>query len=157
MTVIRHVDSSGMLYSYAGSLDSFLDLRLYYVQLEVLSRFLEISLSLSLSLSLWLFEFEDQLCDFILQRAYLISSQCPFGRIIYMFQYKNASFLRQLQSEITAVNAGALELDATCDRDCFVNVQTFKVSTRGYLWGQKKKKKKFGGLTQSLLNTTKHS
>ena len=52
MTVIRHVDSSGMLYSYAGSLDSFLDLRLYYVQLEVLSRFLEISLSLSLSLSL---------------------------------------------------------------------------------------------------------
>ena len=51
MTVIRHVDSSGMLYSYAGSLDSFLDLRLYYVQLEVLSRFLEISLSLSLSLS----------------------------------------------------------------------------------------------------------
>ena len=75
-----------------------------------------------------LFEFEDQPCDFTLQRAYLISSQCPFGRIIYMFEYKNAPFLRQLQYEITAVNAGALELDTLPQHVIEAALSTYKLS-----------------------------
>ena len=128
MTVIIHVDSPGMLYSCAGSLYLFSDLRLHYVQLEVASRFHERDLSLTLSLCLWLFEFEDQLCEFILQEAYFISSQCPFGRIIYMFPYKNAPFLRQLQSEITAVNAGALELDTLPQHVIEAALSTYNLS-----------------------------
>ena len=98
-----------------------LDLRLHYVEFEVPSRF-----HVRVDLSLCLFEFEDQLCDFILQRAYLVSSQYPFGRITYMFQYKNAPFLRQLQSEITAVNAGALELDTLPQHVIEAALSTYK-------------------------------
>lgn len=79
-------------------------------------------------IALGLFEFENQPCGFILQRAYLIYSQCPFGRIIYMFEYKNAPFLRQLQSEITAVNAGALELDTLPQHVIEAALSTYKLS-----------------------------
>lgn len=88
-----------------------------------------VSFALSVKLiALRLFEFENQPCGFILQRAYLIYSQCPFGRIIYMFEYKNAPFLRQLQSEITAVNAGALELDTLPQHVIEAALSTYKLS-----------------------------
>ena len=77
---------------------------------------------------LGLCEFENQLCGFTLQRAYLIYSQCPFGRIIYIFEYTNAPFLRQLQSQITAVNAGALELDTLPQHVIEAALSTYKLS-----------------------------
>lgn len=54
--------------------------------------------------------------------------ECPFGRIIYIFEYKNAPFLRQLQSEITAVNAGALELDTLPQHVIEAALSTYKLS-----------------------------
>lgn len=54
--------------------------------------------------------------------------ECPFGRIIYMFEYKNAPFLRQLQLEITAVNAGALELDTLPQHVIEAALSTYKLS-----------------------------
>ncbi|RMX52800.1 hypothetical protein pdam_00012207 [Pocillopora damicornis] len=53
---------------------------------------------------------------------------CPFGRIIYIFEYKNAPFLRQLQSEITAVNAEALELDTLPQHVIEAALSTYKLS-----------------------------
>ena len=138
MTVIRHVDSSGMLYSYAGSLNSFLDLRLYYVQLEVLSRFHEISLSLSLIVWVWR----------PTMRLYS-STRLSYLFAVPFWSYNlHVSVQKCVISSPTAIwnyggqcrGPGTRHTAATCDRDCFVNVQTFKVSTRGYLWGQKKKK-----------------
>lgn len=58
----------------------------------------------------------------------LFLPQCPFGRIIYVFEYKNAPFLRQLQSEITAVNAEALELDTLPQHVIEAALSTYKLS-----------------------------
>lgn len=55
-------------------------------------------------------------------------AQCPFGRVIYIFEYKNAPFLRQLQSEITAVNAEALELDTLPQHVIEAALSTYKLS-----------------------------
>ncbi|KAL9960808.1 hypothetical protein ACROYT_G034311 [Oculina patagonica] len=54
--------------------------------------------------------------------------ECPFGRVIYVFEYKNAPFLRQLQSEITAVNAEALELDTLPQHVIEAALSTYKLS-----------------------------
>lgn len=53
---------------------------------------------------------------------------CPYGRVIYIFEYKNAPFLRQLQSEITAVNAEALELAALPQHVIEAALSTYKLS-----------------------------
>lgn len=58
----------------------------------------------------------------------LFFSQCPFGRVIYVFGYKNAPFLRQLQSEIMAVNAEALELDTLPQHVIEAALSTYKLS-----------------------------
>lgn len=55
--------------------------------------------------------------------------ECPFGRVIYVFEYKNAPFLRRLQSEITAVNAGALELDTLPQHVIDAALSTYKLSS----------------------------
>ena len=57
-----------------------------------------------------------------------IFPQCPFGRVIYIFEYRNAPFLRQLQSEITAVNADALELDTLPQHVIEAALSTYKLS-----------------------------
>lgn len=57
-----------------------------------------------------------------------IFSQCPFGRVVYVFEYKNASFLRQMQTEITAVNSGALELDTLPQHVIEAALSTYKLS-----------------------------
>ena len=54
--------------------------------------------------------------------------QCPFGRAIYVFEYKNTPFLRQMQSEITAVNAEALELDTLPQHVIEAALSTYKLS-----------------------------
>lgn len=36
--------------------------------------------------------------------------QCPFARVIYIFDYTNTTFLKEITNEITLVNATALEL-----------------------------------------------
>lgn len=54
--------------------------------------------------------------------------ECPFGRMIYIFEYRNAPFLRQLQSEITAVNAEALELDTLPQHVIEAALSTYKLS-----------------------------
>ncbi|XP_020606074.1 uncharacterized protein FLJ43738-like [Orbicella faveolata] len=54
--------------------------------------------------------------------------ECPFGRVIYIFEYRNAPFLRQLQSEITAVNAEALELDTLPQHVIEAALSTYKLS-----------------------------
>jgi hypothetical protein len=54
--------------------------------------------------------------------------QCPFARIIYIFDYKNTSFLKQLQNEITAVNATALELMNLPEHIIDAALSTYKLS-----------------------------
>lgn len=48
--------------------------------------------------------------------------------MIYIFEYRNAPFLRQLQSEITAVNAEALELDTLPQHVIEAALSTYKLS-----------------------------
>lgn len=55
--------------------------------------------------------------------------ECPFGRAIYVFEYKNTPFLRQMQSEITAVNAEALELDTLPQHVIEAALSTYKLSS----------------------------
>ena len=105
--------------------------------------FLSLSVLSVKLIPLGLYEFENQPCDFTLQRAYLTYSQCPFGRIIYMFEYKNAPFLRQLQSEITAVNAGALELDTLPQHVIEAALSTYKLSRYGLDGSFESKKETF--------------
>ena len=65
---------------------------------------------------------------FSLKIAFASLLQCPFGRAIYVFEYKNTPFLRQMQCEITAVNAEALELDTLPQHVIEAALSTYKLS-----------------------------
>ena len=54
--------------------------------------------------------------------------QCPFGRIVYKFDYKNTQFLNQLQTLITKINARALELDDMPQHVIDAALSTYKLS-----------------------------
>ena len=62
-----------------------------------------------------------------LQKPYCLL-QCPFGRIIFVFAYKNTTLLHQLQGLITAINARALDLDDMPQQVIDAALSTYKLS-----------------------------
>ncbi|EDO32777.1 predicted protein, partial [Nematostella vectensis] len=56
------------------------------------------------------------------------TSECPFGRIVYIFEYSNAKFLRQLQNQVTDINAEALELGTLPQHVIEAALSTYKLS-----------------------------
>ncbi|KAL4225876.1 hypothetical protein ACF0H5_013865 [Mactra antiquata] len=56
------------------------------------------------------------------------TDQCPFGRIVFMFGYKNTILLNQLQSLVTKINAQALELDDMPQHVIDAALSTYKLS-----------------------------
>ena len=54
--------------------------------------------------------------------------QCPFGRIIFVFAYKNTTLLHQLQGLIMAINARALDLDDMPQQVIDAALSTYKLS-----------------------------
>ena len=59
---------------------------------------------------------------------YVFLLQCPFGRIVYKFDYKNVQFLNQTQSLISKINARALELDDMPQHVIDAALSTYKLS-----------------------------
>ena len=57
-----------------------------------------------------------------------VPEECPFARIIYIFDYKNTTFLKELQNEITEINATALELMNLPDHIIDAALSTYKLS-----------------------------
>ena len=62
-----------------------------------------------------------------LQKPYCLL-QCPFGRIIFVFAYKNTTLLHQLQGLIMAINARALDLDDMPQQVIDAALSTYKLS-----------------------------
>ncbi|XP_074646485.1 uncharacterized protein LOC141902581 [Tubulanus polymorphus] len=56
------------------------------------------------------------------------TTECPFARIIFKFDYKNATFLHKIQNLITEINAKALQLDDLPDTVVSVALSTYKLS-----------------------------
>ncbi|XP_069101496.1 uncharacterized protein [Argopecten irradians] len=54
--------------------------------------------------------------------------ECPFGRIVFIFDYKNTALLHQLQNLVTDVNAQALELDDMPQHVINAALSTYKLS-----------------------------
>ncbi|XP_062581954.1 uncharacterized protein LOC134243735 isoform X3 [Saccostrea cucullata] len=54
--------------------------------------------------------------------------QCPFGRIIYIFGYKNTTILNLLETLVTEINAKALELDNMPPHVISAALSTYKLS-----------------------------
>ncbi|XP_033746510.1 uncharacterized protein LOC117331748 isoform X3 [Pecten maximus] len=54
--------------------------------------------------------------------------ECPFGRIVFIFDYKNTTLLHQLQNLVTDVNAQALELDDMPQHVINAALSTYKLS-----------------------------
>ncbi|XP_021347646.1 uncharacterized protein LOC110446691 isoform X2 [Mizuhopecten yessoensis] len=54
--------------------------------------------------------------------------ECPFGRIVFIFDYKNTTLLHQLQNLVTDVNAEALELDDMPQHVINAALSTYKLS-----------------------------
>ncbi|XP_013407741.1 uncharacterized protein LOC106171815 [Lingula anatina] len=54
--------------------------------------------------------------------------ECPFGRIVFIFDYKNVQFLRKLQTLVTDINARALELDTMPQHVIDAALSTYKLS-----------------------------
>lgn len=57
-------------------------------------------------------------------------ADCPYGCIIYIFDYKNASFLHDLLQEITGINAKALQLDCFPLQIAQKALATFRLKTK---------------------------
>ncbi|XP_006023950.2 uncharacterized protein KIAA1257 homolog isoform X2 [Alligator sinensis] len=57
-------------------------------------------------------------------------ADCPYGCIIYIFDYKNASFLQDLLQEITGINAKALQLDCFPLQIAQKALATFRLKTK---------------------------
>ena len=64
----------------------------------------------------------------IIKFTYLFPLQCPFGRIVYKFDYKNVQFLNQMQTLISKINARALELDDMPQHVIDAALSTYKLS-----------------------------
>ncbi|XP_067683346.1 uncharacterized protein [Haliotis asinina] len=58
----------------------------------------------------------------------LSTNECPFGRIIFLFDYKNVSMLHKLQDLIASINAHALELDDMPQHVINAALSTYKLS-----------------------------
>ncbi|XP_048243138.1 uncharacterized protein LOC124146111 isoform X2 [Haliotis rufescens] len=58
----------------------------------------------------------------------LSTNECPFGRIVFLFDYKNVMMLHKLQSLITSINAHALELDDMPQHVINAALSTYKLS-----------------------------
>lgn len=56
------------------------------------------------------------------------TSECPFGRIVFKFDYKNTQLLNQLQILVTNINARALELDDMPQHVIDAALSTYKLS-----------------------------
>ncbi|XP_064632936.1 uncharacterized protein LOC135491169 isoform X2 [Lineus longissimus] len=56
------------------------------------------------------------------------TEQCPFGRIVFMFDYRNTSFLQKIQTLITEINAKALALDKMPLHVIQLALSTYKLS-----------------------------
>ncbi|XP_072038562.1 uncharacterized protein [Amphiura filiformis] len=56
-------------------------------------------------------------------------TECPFSRIIYLFEYKNTAFLHQLLKLLTQVNAKALNLDKMPQHIIEAALSTYKLSS----------------------------
>ena len=54
--------------------------------------------------------------------------QCPFGRLVAVFDYKNMEFLLTLQSFVTDINARALGLDNMPAHVVQLALSTYKLS-----------------------------
>ncbi|XP_070557636.1 uncharacterized protein [Ptychodera flava] len=54
--------------------------------------------------------------------------ECPFARIIYIFEYNNTKFLNQIQSLVTEINAKALSLDSMPKHVIEAALSTYKLS-----------------------------
>ncbi|XP_078309610.1 uncharacterized protein FLJ43738-like [Crassostrea virginica] len=54
--------------------------------------------------------------------------QCPFGRIVYIFNYKNTVILNQLEALVTEINAKALQLDDMPPHVISAALSTYKLS-----------------------------
>ena len=77
---------------------------------------------LFIAVSVW----SDYLCVCLQEPRCLL--QCPFGRIIFVFAYKNTTLLHQLQGLIMAVNARALDLDDMPQQVIDAALSTYKLS-----------------------------
>ncbi|XP_071485699.1 uncharacterized protein [Diadema antillarum] len=55
-------------------------------------------------------------------------SECPFSRIVYIFDYKNTKFLHKLLGLVTNINARALELDHLPAHIIEAALSTYKLS-----------------------------
>ncbi|XP_077982883.1 uncharacterized protein LOC144437742 [Glandiceps talaboti] len=55
-------------------------------------------------------------------------NECPFARIVYMFEYNNTKFLNHLQSLVTDINAKALNLDSMPKHVIEAALSTYKLS-----------------------------
>ncbi|XP_053378149.1 uncharacterized protein LOC123529262 isoform X2 [Mercenaria mercenaria] len=56
------------------------------------------------------------------------TDECPFGRIVFKFDYKNTHLLNQLQMVVTKINARALELDDMPQHVVDAALSTYKLS-----------------------------
>ncbi|OXB71496.1 UNVERIFIED_CONTAM: hypothetical protein H355_004917 [Colinus virginianus] len=56
-------------------------------------------------------------------------TDCPYGCIIYIFDYKNSSLLRDLVEEITEINAKALQLDCYSLHEVRTALATLKLKS----------------------------
>ncbi|XP_041347622.1 uncharacterized protein LOC121367489 isoform X2 [Gigantopelta aegis] len=63
-------------------------------------------------------------------QLYALTNQCPFGRIVFIFDYKNVKLLHKLQKMITAINAHSLELDDMPDHVIDAALSTYKLSDK---------------------------
>ncbi|XP_071961619.1 uncharacterized protein [Antedon mediterranea] len=54
--------------------------------------------------------------------------ECPFSRLVYVFDYKNTCFLHSLEKLITEINASALRLDAMPEHVIKAALSTYKLS-----------------------------
>ena len=54
--------------------------------------------------------------------------QCPFGRIVYRFDYRNIKYLNRMQSLLIEINAAALELDDLPTHIVEAALSTYKLS-----------------------------
>ncbi|XP_071128270.1 uncharacterized protein [Mytilus edulis] len=59
---------------------------------------------------------------------YPLTIECPFSRIVFMFDYKNTSMLTRLQELVVEINATALELDDMPQHVINAALSTYKLS-----------------------------
>lgn len=59
---------------------------------------------------------------------YPLTIECPFGRVVFVFDYKNTALLNRLQDIVLEINAQALELDDMPPHVISAALSTYKLS-----------------------------